>query len=421
MAQKGRDRPPTEAALAAWPVSAGGWSAAARTEARARLAAMGLPEKRDEYWRYTDPERFTMSSPSALTDLPGGATLDVPGQVALRFSEGHFVAGGSDAVPGGIEFSSLGRSLAADIHWAGAIYGQLDLAAQNRVPRPLATLNTAVAREGALIRAKASVAAPLHLHYSGGSDTMLHHVIRVEPGVTLTLLESGTAGARANTVMEVEVADDGAFHHIRLQQPGEAAAVTHLFLRLGARAMCKSFTLSLGGALTRNEAFIDIVGADALAHIAGAVIGSTGGVVHHDDTVFVRHAAVGGESRQVFKKVLGGGATGVFQGKILVEPGAQKTDGYQISQSLLLDDDSRFLAKPELEIHADDVKCSHGSTTGAIDTTALFYLRSRGIARRTAEALLIQSFLADAVAEIADPGIAEAMAGLIEAELARRG
>ena len=132
----------------------------------------------------------------------------------------------------------------------------------------------------------------------------------------------------------------------------------------------------MNGVLTRNEAVVEFLGDDAVAHIAGACVGD--GDFHHDDTVFITHDAVNCESRQVFKKVLRNGATGVFQGKILVKEGAQKTDGYQISQSLLLDDDSQFLAKPELEIYADDVACSHGSTSGAIDEEGLFYLRSRG-------------------------------------------
>ena len=117
-------------------------------------------------------------------------------------------------------------------------------------------------------------------------------------------------------------------------------------------------------------------------------------------TVFITHDAVGSESRQVFKKVLRNGATGVFQGKILVKPNAQKTDGYQISQSLLLDEDSQFLAKPELEIYADDVACSHGSTSGAIDEEALFYLTSRGISKQIAIDMLTMAFLAEAVEEI---------------------
>ena len=139
--------------------------------------------------------------------------------------------------------------------------------------------------------------------------------------------------------------------------------------------------------------------------MAGACLGDSD--FHHDDTVFITHDAVNCESRQVFKKVLRNGAVGVFQGKILVKAGAQKTDGYQISQSLLLDDDSQFLAKPELEIYADDVACSHGSTSGAIDEQALFYLRSRGVPEAKAVDLLTLSFVAEAIEEIEDEDLAQ--------------
>ena len=158
--------------------------------------------------------------------------------------------------------------------------------------------------------------------------------------------------------------------------------------------------------MTRNDCVIELTGDDAAAHVAGACVGD-GSDFHHDDTVFVTHDAVNCESRQVFKKVLRNGATGVFQGKILVKKDAQKTDGYQISQSLLLDEDSQFLAKPELEIYADDVACSHGSTSGAIDEDALFYLRSRGVPHNVATDLLTLSFLAEAVEEIEDETLRE--------------
>ena len=139
---------------------------------------------------------------------------------------------------------------------------------------------------------------------------------------------------------------------------------------------------------------LEFTGDDAQATVAGACAGDGTGF-HHDDTVFVTHDSVNCESRQVFKKVLRNGATGVFQGKILVQPeDAQKTDGYQISQGLLLDDNSNFLAKPELEIYADDVACSHGSTVGAIDDDALlFYLTSRGVPRKQAQDMLVLAFL----------------------------
>jgi len=166
---------------------------------------------------------------------------------------------------------------------------------------------------------------------------------------------------------------------------------------------------------------IELTGDDAIAHVAGAAMGDGANApFHHDDTVFVTHDAQCCESRQVFKKVLRNGAEGVFQGKILVKPDAQKTDGYQISQALLLDEDSSFQAKPELEIYADDVQCSHGSTTGAIDETALYYLRSRGVPASEATDLLVLAFLAEAIDEIEDPRLQDDIRSRLEQWLSRR-
>jgi hypothetical protein len=166
---------------------------------------------------------------------------------------------------------------------------------------------------------------------------------------------------------------------------------------------------------------VELTGDDAIAHVAGAAMGDGASApFHHDDTVFVTHDAERCESRQVFKKVLRNGAAGVFQGKILVKPDAQKTDGYQISQALLLDDDSSFQAKPELEIYADDVQCSHGSTTGAIDETALYYLRSRGVPASEATDLLVLAFLAEAIDEIEDERLQDDIRSRLEQWLSRR-
>jgi Fe-S cluster assembly protein SufD len=246
------------------------------------------------------------------------------------------------------------------------------------------------------------------LHQSETSDAVIHHVIRVEEGASLTVLENGPAAARFNKAMEIDVCRGANFNHVRTQgRDHERQCISHMLARVAAEAEYKSFTLTVNGVLTRNEHVIEIVGDDASAHVAGACVGE--GDFHHDDTVFVTHDAERCESRQVFKKVLKTGATGVFQGKILVKEGAQKTDGYQISQGLLLDEQSQFLAKPELEIYADDVACSHGSTVGAIDETALFYLLSRGIPRSDAENLLVLAFLGEAMDEIADDDLADMM------------
>ena len=316
----------------------------------------------------------------------------------------------------------LADAMATDIHWAKDIYGVLEAQGQKPVDRPLAALNTALATDGVVIRVTGKASKPInliYLHEDVSSDAILHNVVKVEAGAELTLLETGPAAARFSKQLEVDVAEGGTFNHVRVQgRDHERRAVTHCFARIGAKSTFKSFTLTFNGVLTRNECVLDIVGDDAVAHVAGACVGD-GRDFHHDDTVFVTHDAVNCESRQVFKKVLRNGATGVFQGKILVKEGAQKTDGYQISQSLLLDDDSQFLAKPELEIYADDVACSHGSTSGAIDETALFYLRSRGVSHDDARNLLTLSFLAEALEEIADEGLAEELRDRLEGWLSR--
>jgi Fe-S cluster assembly protein SufD len=290
------------------------------------------------------------------------------------------------------------------------------------VARPLAALNTAYARDGVAIHVTGKAEKPVALiywHRDTRSDAVLHHVVRLDPGAELTLLENGPAAARFNKVLEVEVGAGAAFHHVRAQgRDHERRAATHIFSRVDEGAVFKTFTLTANGVLTRNECVVEIVGDNAVAHVAGACVGD--GDFHHDDTVFVTHDALSCESRQVFKKVLRNGATGVFQGKILVKPGAQKTDGYQISQSLLLDGDSQFLAKPELEIYADDVACSHGSTSGAIDEDALFYLRARGVPRHEATDLLTLAFLAEAIEEIEDPALRADIRGRLEGWLARR-
>ena len=403
----------------------GAWAAEARKAALQRLNAMGLPGRRDEYWRWTDPSSLNAAEtpPAALFDPQERPPFEAVDRVRIVFVDGVFDAAASDDLTAaGVEIERLAEAGRRDIHWAKELYGVLEARGQSPVPRPLAALNSAFAPDGVLIRATARAAKAVslvYLHNSEDSDAILHHVVKVEPGADVTVLENGPAAARFNKVMEVDVADGAAFHHVRLQgRDHERRAATHIFARVCKDGSFKSFTLTANGRLTRNEAVIEIVGDGAVAHVAGASVGD--GDFHHDDTVFITHDAVGCESRQVFKKVLRNGATGVFQGKILVKPGAQQTDGYQISQSLLLDEDSNFLAKPELEIYADDVKCSHGSTSGAIDATALFYLRSRGLPESEATDLLVLAFLAEALDEIEDEGLREEIRVRLEAWLRRR-
>ncbi len=425
MATAAQTKPTVSWIDALTPPAGAGWAETARGAALARLRAMGLPGRRDEYWKYTRPDGLTAETakPAAVFDAGEAPMFHDIDRLKIVFVDGVFDADASDDLSlAGVEIERLADAAQADIHWAKDHYGVLEERGQTPVERPLAALNTAMAEDGVMIRATGRASRPVNLvyhHRSETSDAILHHCIKLEAGADLTVLENGPAAARFNKVMEVDIADGAAFHHVRAQgRDHERQAVTHIFARLGRDSTFKSFTMTANGILTRNECVVELAGDDAVAHVAGAAVGDRD--FHHDDTVFVTHDAVNCESRQVFKKVLRNGATGVFQGKILVKPDAQKTDGYQISQSLLLDEDSQFFAKPELEIYADDVQCSHGSTTGAIDEDALFYLRARGIPKPDAQDLLVLAFLAEAIDEIEDPQIAEDILDRMRAWLVRR-
>ncbi|MDG1352029.1 MAG: Fe-S cluster assembly protein SufD [Sulfitobacter sp.] len=414
---------PTEALIASLAMPDATWAKPAREDALARVRTMGLPQRRDEYWKYTRPDTLTqIGAPKAAVLVMDEAPMfDEVDRLRIVFVDGVYDAEASDDLS--LEGVTIERLAAAssDLHWATCVYGVLEARGQTPVARPLAAVNTAFATDGVLIHVTGKPNKPINLvyhHKSETSDAILHNCIKMDAGTEVTLLENGPAAARFNKVLEVEIADGAAFHHIRAQgRDHERRAATHIFSRLGAESEFHSFTMTVNGQLTRNDCVIELTGDDAIANVAGACVGD--GDFHHDDTVFITHDAVNCRSRQVFKKVLRNGATGVFQGKILVKAGAQKTDGYQISQALLLDGDSQFLAKPELEIYADDVACSHGSTSGAIDEDALFYLRSRGVPEAEATNLLTLSFLAEAVEEISDEALREDMTVRLAAWLMR--
>ncbi|MCQ0092733.1 SufD family Fe-S cluster assembly protein [Roseovarius sp. M141] len=416
----------TEARLDAVTLPDGaGWSQAARKDALARVRAMGLPQRRDEYWKFTRPDTLTQADApeAALFTGDDRPVFDEVDRLKIVFVDGVFDAGASDDLTAdGVTIERLADAVQTDIHWAKDLYGALEQRGQDPVHRPLATLNTAAATDGVLIHVTGHATRPVSLiyrHESTTSDAILHHVIKLDPGSEMTLLENGPAAARLNNVLEVDIGDRASFHHVRTQgRDYQRREATHVFARLGTESRFKSFTMTANGAMTRNECVIELTGDDAMAHVAGTSMGD--GDFHDDDTVFVTHDAQRCESRQVYKKVLRNGATGVFQGKILVKAGAQKTDGYQISQSLLLDGDSQFLAKPELEIYADDVICSHGSTSGAIDEDALYYLRARGVPKGIATDLLTLAFLAEAVDEIEDFALQDEIKLLLEGWLERR-
>jgi len=224
---------------------------------------------------------------------------------------------------------------------------------------------------------------------------------------------------QVNTALQVIVGDGAHVDHIKVtREGGKALHLSSLMANVGAKARFNTFTFTTGGAVVRNQLFVRFAGEETLANIRGATL--LKGRQHVDTTMVVDHAALACQSREVFKTVLDDESRGVFQGKIIVRPGAQKTDAKMMTRALLLSDDAEADNKPELEIFADDVTCGHGATSGALDESLLFYLRARGLPEKEAQALLIQAFVGEAIESIASDALRDIAAATAERWLRAR-
>lgn len=228
----------------------------------------------------------------------------------------------------------------------------------------------------------------------------------LEEGSSAILIERHTgAGAYwRNMVAEITLKDNARLTHIRIQDDSiEAVNTAMVEISLGRDAHYDSFALNLGGKLTRHEIHAVLNGSGAEIHLNG--LNLLKGNQHGDTTIVIEHKAPNCQSNQFYRTILDDAARGVFQGKVHVHKEAQKTDGYQLSNALMLSPKAEMDTKPELEIYADDVKCSHGATTGQIDEEPLFYLRSRGLSEKEARLLLIQAFVDEVVDKIVDEAL----------------
>jgi Fe-S cluster assembly protein SufD len=235
----------------------------------------------------------------------------------------------------------------------------------------------------------------------------MRNIVAMEPGSSMTLIETeialpGAASVSAgNMLTDVTVADGAALTHVRCVAAG--AKEQHLanwIVNVGADAAYRAFQLSAGTGLVRNGLSVTLGGPGSELDVSGAYIAKASG--HIDTTLVVDHRVPACRSRELFKAVLDDRARGVFQGKIIVRPGAVKTDGKQMARALMLSPDAEFDSKPELEIYADDVACGHGATAAEIDEDMLFYCTSRGISAEEARRLLIEAFVAEAVEQVED-------------------
>jgi Fe-S cluster assembly protein SufD len=386
---------------------------ATRDAAAEAFRRSGLPGWRVEAWKYTDLRPIA----SAAFQEPLDRRADCAGLLArvpqidgarLVFVDGRF-RDDLSTPPATARFTRFADH---------PVFGTL--ARPDR--EPMVALNTMLAEDGAVIEVPANTDGGL-LHLislatnSSGDASEFHprHSIRLAAGAKLTVLETslGEGSYLHAPVAELHVADGASLTHIRLQDESLAAfQLATLYVEIAERGTYDSFVLNLGGRMIRNEVHALLAGPGAVTHLNGAQLLS--GTQHADFTTVVRHDAPHGTSRQTVKNVLAGRSRGVFQGRIEVARHAQKTDGYQMSQSLLLSPEAEVDTKPELEIFADDVKCSHGATVGELDAEQLFYLRSRGIPDAEARSILVRAFLAEALDAVSHEAVRAVLESAVE-------
>lgn len=393
------------------------------------LARRGLPNRRVEEWKYTDLKALMRdAAPSAAPPSPAdiaaafNATSVFAGVEATRltFVNGHLARDLSDlgALPAGLEITPMADVLASG-HPLLSSLGAIEAARDNAAY----ALNAAFMADGAVIRVPAGVAPakPIHLRFlnSGGEafSTATRILLMVEEEASLTLLESHegpvSAGHQLNDVVKIVAGDRARVRHVRLNaEAADALALSTLLARLGAGVTFDSLNVVVGSSVSRHQVFLAFAGEGSTARVNGAAMLKAS--QHADSTLLVDHPVPHCNSRELFKTVVDGEATGVFQGKIIVRPPAQKTDGRMMSAALLLSEGGTMNNKPELEIFADDVQCAHGATCGQLDEDLLFYLMARGLPRPEAETLLVQAFLGEAVEMVEHEGIREALVGVIE-------
>jgi Fe-S cluster assembly protein SufD len=424
-----------DAFAAAKPTLPGSGPVAAMREAAFRqFQARGLPNRRVEEYKYTDL-RALMRDAKPLAAPPTKAAIEVARDrkpfdeldaITLTLLNGSFVPELSDlsATVAGLTIVPLSRAL-AEGHALVAEVGRI--AAGN--DDVMVALNTAFLNDGVIVEVAdgAAVDRPILVRHvfddTSPAATFARVVLSVGKGARAHLIETfagNDTDYQVNAALELVIADGAHVDHVKvIGEGGKALHVSSLLADIGAQARFNDFTFITGGAAVRNQLFVRFSGEETVARIHGASM--LKGRQHADTTLVADHAVGHCQSRELFKSVLDGESRGVFQGKIIVQPHAQKTDGKMAAHALLLSEDAEADAKPELEIFADDVVCGHGATAGALNDDLLFYLRARGIPPKEAEALLIQAFIGEAVEGIEHAGLRELLMESAAAWLAARG
>jgi Fe-S cluster assembly protein SufD len=411
------------------------WLGALRREAVARFETLGLPTGDEEAWKKT-PVAPVASSPfrpagpaetSAGQGVLSGSRLVVPSAIRLVFVDGRFAPGLSAPTEdgAGLFAGALSAALRKVPSELERLLGRLLTSGT----RPFVALNTALFDDAAVVRipAGAKVDGAIQIvHVAVGrlhtEMTSPRTLVVAGPGSRATVVETflsadGGAGL-TSAVAEIEIGDGASLDHVRLQAEGtEGLHLGTLQALLGRDARFASHAISVGARWARVEVGAELAEAGAECFLNGLYFAD--GTRHVDHRTSVDHAVAQGTSHQLYKGLLAGAARAVFEGRILVRQDAQKTDAFQSNRNLLLSDEALVFTRPQLEIHANDVKCTHGATVGQLDPEAVFYLRSRGLGADEARRLLIRAFAGEVTGRIPIVEIRERVEEEIASRLSR--
>ncbi len=391
------------------------WLADLRADAAARFANLGLPDRKVEAWRYTDlkPIRDQLFVPrNGQTGAVPPALL--PTAHRLVFDNGCLMESASD-LPAGVRLLGMAEAMDQAPELLADNLGRI--AAVKGLPLP--ALNQAMSRDGYLLVVAPGVAVtqPIEILFLNHlSANYPRNLILAQSGSSVTVLEhylgQGEEAYVLNAVTEI-VAESGAWVR-RYKIQCEARTASHIATvaaQLAETAKFENFDLNLGARLARSEIHVALQGPGGRADLNGIYL--LRGKQHCDNAIHMDHVVGATHSQQDYRGILDDSAHGVFQGKITVRPDAQGIEGHQLNKTLLLSDKAEIDSKPELEILADDVKCSHGATAGELDETGLFYLRTRGIPEWEARRLLMTAFVAQTLDKIGDDAVRGTMDGLV--------
>lgn len=383
------------------------WLQQLRAQALTQFTQQGFPTFRDEDWKYTNIAPLTKQALSWAIPQPNptvpDVSFDLPYQ-RLVFVNGHFSAKLSklDAPTSGIQITNLAKVLNEQ---PGLAEKHLQRIAANH-PASFTALNTAFIHDGAYIHIprNTSLSQPVHLLFLNSEEasfSSLRNLIVLEENSQATILESycGNSSHFTNSVTEL-VLDKNASceHYTLLKEDNRAFHINTLQVLQQRQSRLTAYSLALAGGLTRSDVNVTLADEYAECHLNGLYLAN--GKQHVDHHTLIDHAKPHGTSRENYKGVLADRARAVFNGKVIVRPGAQKTDAEQSNKNLLLSNDAEVDTKPQLEIFNDDVRCTHGAAVGQLSEDALFYLRSRGIDESAARNLLVYAFVREIVERI---------------------